>query len=174
MPERTNGGTAVLTHDATRGSSPPAPRTSRVWRLPGWAKLTLLAFCVAELTLFGYARSTSGLAHLHAVQGVSEPAPSVVTAACIEAEAAFGDFWPGLPLLNVGTIVPVPVFRGWGQVPRLTDAVSEACPAMAIYASIAPWPERSIQQGVAADLLSEMRGERDRLVSARELLARAS
>ena len=173
MPERPNGGTAVLTHEAPR-SSRPAPRTSRVPPLAGWAKLTVVAFCVAEVVLFGYARTASGLAHLHAVQGVSEPTPSVVAAACSEVEAAFGDFWPTLLLLNVGNVVPIPAARGWGQVPRLTDAVSEACPALVIYASIAPWPERSIEQGVFGDLLAEMRRERQRLVSASERLARAS
>src|SRR5437588_26702 len=94
MPERANGGTAVLTHEAP-GSSRPAPRTSRVPPLAGWAKLTLVAFCVAAVVLFGYA-------------------------------------------------------------------------------SIAPWPERAIKQGVFGDLLAEMRRERQRLVSASERLARAS
>jgi hypothetical protein len=174
MPERANGATAVLTPDEARGSSRPAPRSLPIPRLTGWARLTLLAFCVAELALFGYARTASGLAHLHAVQGVSEPAPSVVMSACGEVEAAFSDFWPAPPLLNIGNVVPVPRVRGWGQVPRLADAVSEACPAFSIYAGIAPWPARSIEQGAAADLLADMRGERQRLVLAGERLARAS
>jgi hypothetical protein len=174
MQGRADGGTALLTHDEALVGPRSASGATRIPRLAGWARLSLVAFCVAEVALMGYARTASGLAHLHAIQGIGEPGPSIASGACSEAEAAFGDFWPALPLLNIGRVVPVSAARAWGQVPRLTDAVSEACPAVAVYASIAPWPERSIEQGVAADLLADLRHERQRLVSASQQLARAT
>jgi hypothetical protein len=133
----------------------------------------LMVVCAMEIALFVYARTASGLAHVHAIQAVAEPGPGSAAAACVEAESAIGDFGPVLSLLNVGRLAPSAAVRAWGQVPRLADAVSQGCPSLAVYAGVAPWPDFSIEQGAAADLLSSVRAERQQLAQANAQLAQA-
>jgi hypothetical protein len=136
-------------------------------------KPSLISFCVLALVLLGCARTVSGLAHLHAIQGVTEPSAAVAAAACTEAMAAMDDFWPALPMLNVGRVIPLASARAWGHVPLIVDAARDACPGVEVYANIAPWPDVSIGQGAAADLLGDVRRQRARLTSANEQLTRA-
>jgi len=133
----------------------------------------LIAFCLVELGLLVYARTMSGLAHLHAIQTVSDPSTWSAAAACTEGVAAMDDFWPALPLLNVGRAIPSASAHAWGQVPLVLGVAREMCPAVQLYANIAPWPDRSIQDGVAADLLDNVRREQPRLAAASEQLSHA-
>jgi hypothetical protein len=128
---------------------------------------------VAELVFVGYARTTSGLAHLRAAQELTQPSAGGAAATCAEANAALSDFWPLLPILNMGRVLPFPTARAWGEVPRLADALGSACQSVEVYAEIAPWPDASIQEGAAADLLADVRRQRSRLVTAGEQIARA-
>jgi hypothetical protein len=135
--------------------------------------LSLVLFCLAELVLLGYMRTASGLAHLRAAQELTQPSAGGAAAACVEANAALSDFWPWLPLLNVGRLLPVPSARAWGEVPQLAEALGNACQSVEVYAEIAPWPDGSIGQGVAADLLADVRQQRSRLITAGEQMGRA-
>lgn len=133
-------------------------------------------FCVVELGVLSYARTMSGLAHVRAVTDMyaaTELSAATSAAACTEGMAAIDDFGPALPLLNLGRLMPLATARAWGQVPRLVDAAREACPPLKLYASLAPWPERSIQAGATADLLTDIRNERSRLEAGRAQLADA-
>jgi hypothetical protein len=159
-------GTALISRSPGRG-------IARLHWPPRWATLTLAAFCLAEVVLLGYARTTSGLAHLRAAQELTQPSAGGAAAACAEANAALGDFSPLLPLLNVGRVLPFPAARAWGEVPRLAEALGNACQSIEVYAEIAPWPDASIDQGAAVDLLADVRRQRSRLVTAGEQVARA-
>jgi hypothetical protein len=154
----------------------PQPRVrppARHPRVSAGATLIVIAFCLVELGVLGYARAMSGIAHLHALQSLSDPSAWSAAAACTEGVAAIDDFWPALPLLNAGRAIPSAAAHAWGQVPLVLDVAREICPVVQLYANIAPWPERSIQDGVAADLLDNVRRERSQLVSASAQLSGA-
>jgi hypothetical protein len=140
---------------------------------PAWAIVSLSLFCVAELVLVEYGRISSAMAHLHAVQAVTPSTPDTAAAVCMEADAAMDDLWPALPLLNVGRVLPVAAAQAWAQLPRLAEAGRLACESAEVYANLAPWPDGSIEQGAAADLLSDVRSQRADLATAADALARA-
>jgi hypothetical protein len=143
--------------------------------LPAWALVSVVAFCALELTLLAYTRTVSGVGHLHAVQDVSVEDISAGTAAavCTEGLAAVDDFWPAVPLLNVGRILPVSSAHAWGQVPLLVDVARQTCPSVQLYATVAPSLDRSLKDGVAADLLSGVRGNEPQLLAASQQVASA-
>ncbi len=128
---------------------------------------------VLALCLVGFARTSSGLAHLHAILTMNDPTPAATVAACSEAVAALDDFWPALPLLNVGRIAPLASARALGQVPAVAALVRNTCPAISLYAGPAPWPDRSIEDGVMADLLTDVRSRRADLTAASQQISRA-
>jgi hypothetical protein len=134
--------------------------------LPAWAKTSLILFCGVQLALLVTLRTASGLAHLHAVQDVSDMSAATVSARCAETVAAIDDFWPFVDVLGVGGSLPIPFAQAWGQVPRLVGIAHDTCPAVATYAAIVPAPEQSIQDGVAADALANIRQQRDALTTA--------
>jgi hypothetical protein len=138
-----------------------------------WIKACLLTFVIAEVALFAYARVTSGMAHLHAVQQVTDASPGGAASACSEAVSAISDFQPAIAILNLGKAVPLTSARAWGEVPRLAQAVTDACPSVELYGAIVPWRTASIQNGAAANLLAEVRRDRLQLAQAGEQLARA-
>jgi hypothetical protein len=138
-----------------------------------WLRFGLLVFVGAELVLFAYARAASGMAHLRAVQQVTDASPATAASACAEAEGAISDFAPALSILNAARAVPVPTVRAWAQVPRLAEAISDACPPLQVYATVVPWRDASIESGAGADLLAGLRHERPRLSSASQQLTRA-
>lgn len=111
-------------------------------------------------------RTASGLGHLHAIQALSDTSAATVTSACSEASAAIEDFWPFVDLLSVGRAVPVSMARAWGQVPLVVDAAHDSCPSVSEYASIVPAPQRSIQDGAAADMLANARRQQSELTAA--------
>jgi hypothetical protein len=125
--------------------------------LPLWAKASLIVFCVVEIGLLVSLRTISGLAHVHAVQGISDTSAATLASACSETVAAIDDFWPAIDVLSVGRSVPIGAVRAWGQVPILVGVAHDACPAVATYASVVPAPERSIDNGAAADTLADVR-----------------
>src|SRR5205823_7807991 len=173
LPRRT-GIIAWLSLGTTLVPQPRVQPPARQPRVPPKATLTLIALCcVVELGVLGYARTMSGLAHLHAIQSVSEPSAWGVAAACTEGVAALDDFWPALPLLNVGRVIPLASAHAWGQVPLIVDVARDTCPAVQLYASITPWPDRSIEDGVAADLLDNVRLEQSQLTVASAQLSHA-
>ena len=148
-------------------------RRTRAGKTPAWVRLNVAAFGALLLLLVAYLRAVSGLGHFHAVQGVSDLSPSVAAAACEEGLAAVDDFWPVVPLLGIGRLLPVGSARAWGQVPLVADVAREACPAVQLYATIAPWPDTSLADGVAADLLADVRRQRVRIVASNGQLTRA-
>src|SRR5262249_31058086 len=75
---------------------------------PAWDRTSLILFCVVELALLVTLRTTSGLAHLHAVQDASDQSAATVAARCSETVAAIDDFWPFVGLLRVGSTLPMP------------------------------------------------------------------
>lgn len=113
------------------------------------------------------------MAHLRAIQDITDISAGSSAAACTEGMAAVDDLAPVLPLLNIGRVLPFATARAWGQVPRLVDAARDACPPIQLYADLAPWPGRSIQSGAAADLLANVRHEQAQLQVAQEQLTRA-
>ncbi len=141
--------------------------------VPAWAKTSLIVFCVVELVLLATLRTVSGVAHVHAVQDVSDMSAATVTAACSETVAAIDDFWPAVDLLSVGRMLPIPIAQAWGQVPRLVGIVHDTCPSVATYAGVVPAPERSIQDGAAADTLTTIRRQQSALATANSQLAAA-
>ena len=95
-------------------------------------------FCVVEVGLLVSLRTVSGLAHAHAAQSPSDMSAATVSAACSETVAALDDFWPGIDLLSIARLVPIPAIQAWGQVPPLVGVVRSACPSVATYAGIVP------------------------------------
>jgi hypothetical protein len=134
--------------------------------LPTWAKASLIAFCALELALLVTLRTVSGVAHLRTVQNVSDMSAATVAATCSETVAAIDDFWPAVGLLSVGRVLPLPIAQAWGQVPGLVGIAHDTCPAVAAYASIVPAPERSIQDGAAADAVTNIRRQQSELSTA--------
>ncbi len=139
--------------------------------VPPWLRVSLIAFCVLEVTLLAALRAVSGIGHLHAVQNVSDTSAATVAAACSETVAAIDDFWPGVDLLSVARLLPIPAAQAWGQVPRLVGIVHDACPAVATYANVAPAPQRSVADGAAADALTNIRRQQPALAVANAQLA---
>ncbi|HEY2594564.1 MAG TPA: hypothetical protein VGK33_11750 [Chloroflexota bacterium] len=134
--------------------------------LPAWAKASLIAFCVVELALLVTLRTVSGVAHLRTVQNVSDMSAATVAATCSETVAAIDDFWPAVGLLSVGRVLPLPIAQAWGQVPVLVGIAHDTCPAVAAYASIVPAPERTLQDGAAADAVTNIRRQQSELSAA--------
>ncbi|HEY1298414.1 MAG TPA: hypothetical protein VGJ60_35475, partial [Chloroflexota bacterium] len=127
-----------------------------------WAK-SLIVFCVVEMGLLVSLRTASGVGHLHAIQALNDTSAATVASTCSEASAAIEDFWPFVDVLSVGRQVPFPIAQAWGQVPVVVDAAHDGCPSVAAYASIVPAPERSIQDGAAADMLANTRRQQSEL-----------
>jgi hypothetical protein len=134
--------------------------------LPAWAKASLIAFCVVELALLVTLRTVSGVAHLRTVQNVSDMSAATVAATCSETVAAIDDFWPAVGLLSVGRVLPLPIAQAWGQVPVLVGIAHDTCPAVAAYTSIVPAPERTLQDGAAADAVTNIRRQQSELSAA--------
>jgi len=130
-------------------------------------------FCVVEVGLLVSLRTVSGLAHAHAAQSTSDMSAATVSAACSETVSAVDDFWPGIDLLSIARVVPIPAIQAWGQVPPLVGVVRGACPSVATYAGIVPAPQQAIQQGSIADALVNVRRQRSELESANAQLERA-
>jgi hypothetical protein len=141
--------------------------------VPAWPRASLVAFCIFEIVVVVTLRTFSGLAHLHTVQDVTDLSAATVAATCSETVAAIDDFWPAVDLLSVGRIVPVPIAEAWGQVPRLVGIAHDSCPSVAAYAEIVPAPQRSIQDGAAADTLSAIEQQRGKLNAANAQLEAA-
>jgi hypothetical protein len=131
-------------------------------------------FCVLEAGLLVSLRTVSGLAHAHAAQSASDMSAATLRAACSETVAAVDNLWPGIDLLSVGRVVPIPTLQAWGQVPPLVGVVRETCPSVATYAGIVPAPEESIQEGSIADTLANVRRQHTELTAANAQLGRAS
>ncbi len=143
-------------------------------RVPAWARLTLAVFLAVELTLLLALRIASGLADAHAVEEIgTDLTAGTASAACTEGLAAVDDLWPAVPLLNIARLLPSPTARAWGQVPGLVEVARQACPAVQAYASIAPTLDRSLQDGVAADVLKSVRRDQAQLDQANQQLAAA-
>ena len=136
-------------------------------------KLTLVAFCLAELVLLGYGRATSTLAHARAAQALVPINAGSATAICAEADAAVAESWPAMPLLGAVNLVPIAPARAWGQIPHMAEALRHACRAIDVYASIAPPADGSLDDGVAADLLADVRAQAARIAFAGQQLAQA-
>src|SRR6202048_5261954 len=120
--------------------------------------LSLAAFCALELVFLSYARVTSAVAHVHALQNLSPSSSAGEAAAgCAEANAAVADLSPLLVVLNAGRFAPFPRARAWGVVPRLAEAVRSACQSVEAYASLTPWKDVSLEQGAAVDVLTAVR-----------------
>lgn len=149
-------------------------RRSRASRVPAWAKVSIVAFIAVELCLLAALRVGSGLADVHAVQEIgSDLSVGTASAACTEGLAAVDDFWPAVPLLNLGRVLPSATARAWGQVPLLVDVARQACPAVQAYARVTPALDRSLADGVAADLLTSVRLDRAQLAQANQQLGDA-
>jgi hypothetical protein len=157
----------------------PAPETTvrpgQQRELPTWALPTLIVFCLLQLALLVCLRTVSGLSHLHTVQEINlgDLSAGTAAAACTEGLGAADDFWPAISLLNIGRIVPLATARAWGQVPLLVEAARQTCPSIQLYAKVAPSLDRSLDSGIAADLLDTLRRDRDQLVGANAELANA-
>jgi hypothetical protein len=136
-------------------------------------KLSLVAFCLAELVLLGYGRAASTLAHARAAQTVVPVNAGSAAALCAEANAAVAESWPAVPLLNAAGLVPLATTRAWGQVPPMAEALHRACQAVDVYANIVPSADASIDDGVAADLLTEVRAQRAQIAFAGQQLTQA-
>jgi hypothetical protein len=154
---------------------PPSVATParRRGHAPTWVKPTLAIFCLVQIVLLGSMRATSGLAHLRAIQSMADPSPLTAAAACVEGTAAVDDFWPAVPLLGMGRLLPFGTARAWGQLPLLVDVARGTCPAIRLYATIAPAPDRSIADGATADLLASIRHNESELAAANAQLASA-
>jgi len=153
----------------------PAYGFQRLGRPPRWVVPCLAAFCAIELIFVGYARTTSTLAHLRALQGISATSSAgEAAAACAEADAALAELAPVLLALNAGRGMPFPSARAWGQVPRLAEAAQLACRSVRVYARVAPWPVATLDQGAAVDVLTDVRAKRQLLDMANADLAEAS
>ncbi|MCA1647479.1 MAG: hypothetical protein LC797_19145 [Chloroflexi bacterium] len=137
-------------------------------------KVTAALFCAVELVLFGYARTASAAGHVHALHALTpSSSPGEAAAVCAEADAALGDAAPVLLLLNGARIVPIPAVRAWGEVPRFAEAAQIACRSVGVYVSVAPWRDASLEQGAAADVLIDVRQQRQQLTAAVSDLAHA-
>jgi hypothetical protein len=97
---------------------------------------------------------------------LDDTSAATLAAACSEASAAVDDFWPFVDFLSAGRLLPLPIARAWGQVPLVVDAAHDSCPSVETYASVVPAPQRSIQDGAAADMLANVQRERGQLTSA--------
>jgi hypothetical protein len=159
----------------TRLSQWPGRGVARLRRPPAWVMLSIAAFCVIELVLVGYARATSVAAHLHAVRSLTpSSSPGEAASTCAEADAALTDLGPALLLLNLARIMPFPTARAWGEVPRLAEAAQIACRSIEVWVSVAPWRDGSLEKGVAVDVVTDMRRQRQQLTLAVAELAQAA
>jgi hypothetical protein len=127
------------------------------------------------VTVLAVTRTASGLSHLHTVQEINlgDLSAGTAAAACTEGLAGVDDLWPVVPLLNVGRIVPLANAQAWGQVPLLVEVARKTCPSVELYAQVAPSLDRSLDNGVAADLLEDVRRDQPRLAAASAELANA-
>ncbi len=116
------------------------------------------------LVFAGYARATSVMAHVHALQGISASSSAgEAAAACAEVDAAIVELAPLLFPLRAGRLVPLPTARAWGEVPRLVEAAQAACRSVQVYARVAPWPEATLAEGAAYETLTDIRRDRQLL-----------